>query len=55
LRTAGDYFAGGIRHGRTGVTGLDYDPIQLNRIIVQDLCLSMILPENRYPLFGIML
>src|ERR1700689_4994755 len=34
---------------------LDYDPIQLNRIIVQNLRLSMILSENRHPLFGIML
>jgi hypothetical protein len=28
---------------------LDYDPIQLNRIIVQNLRRSMILSENRYP------
>src|SRR5580693_1013509 len=34
---------------------LDYDPIQLNRIIAWNLRLSMILSENRYPLFGIML
>jgi hypothetical protein len=43
-----------MRTAPLGIT-LDYDPIQLNWIMVQNLCLSMILSENRYPLFGIML
>jgi hypothetical protein len=44
-------------HGRSpDVTlVLDYDPIQLNRIIIRNLRLSMILSENRFQLFGIML
>jgi hypothetical protein len=33
----------------------DHDPIQLNRITVQILHVSMIFFENRLPLFGIML
>jgi hypothetical protein len=34
---------------------LDPEPIQLKRLRVQILQLSMILSENRFPLFGIML
>jgi hypothetical protein len=35
--------------------GPDLDPIRLNRIKVWIFPLSMILSENRFPLFGIML
>ncbi len=34
---------------------LDDDPIRLDRIMISSPCLSMILSENRYPLFRIML
>jgi hypothetical protein len=33
----------------------DHDAIQLNRIMISSLCLSMIFSENRFPLFRIML
>jgi hypothetical protein len=34
---------------------LDHDAIKWNRIMISSLCLSMIISENRFPLFRIML
>jgi hypothetical protein len=42
----------GVQH--TGLPRLGHDPIKLNRDYGLAFCLSMILSENRFPLFGIM-